>query len=269
VTRLVPESAREALAELRSACGPHGPQGLVDTVEAALLALETDNRRLRRSGVADAVDRAPGVPLAPEPSPLDSTVPPARSVAERVVAAAVAEWTLDVREPPGPNVERIDRYIRGEQGLWWGTAALNDRDSMIYRRNGQFAWCGAFAAFCFGAAGLSAEVRRKSFASTYRLHRWSEGSDRRVSVKSLRRGDVVVVGPADGSGKAWGNHVTIAETVDEDGVHTLEGNARGNGVNGERYEGVIRSFRPFRGNEKRGRDYVVMFGVRPLAVDFS
>ncbi len=112
-----------------------------------------------------------------------------------VLATAVLEWERGVREPPGQGWERIDDYIRSAAGLNW-------HGEVRYTRNTQFAWCGAFAAFCFEAAGLSAEIRKKVMPSTYRIHTWAKGTARMRRIQEVARGDIVIVGPV--GGKRWG-----------------------------------------------------------------
>jgi hypothetical protein len=172
---------------------------------------------------------------------------------ELVLAAARDEWARNVREPSG----RIDDYIRGPQGLGWGTAdAINWTPDTPYTRDGMFQWCGAFAAFCWGAAGLRPQIRNKSWASTVRLYDWGQGSDRYVSVPDdLRPGDVVVVSAGR---KRQGEHICIVDRVDLDAklVHTIEGNARGVLGDGTVGEGVIKRTRPW----SRGAGG---WGVRP------
>ena len=192
---------------------------------------------------------------------------PAADRAATILATARQEWTRDVREPPHPgSAERIDVYIRGEQGLTWPSVDLGPaaKPGVPYTRNRQFQWCGAFAAFCYGAAGLKRDVRRKRFASTYRLWAWARGTARWVEPSDIRPGDVVVVGPA---GDRDGAHVVLCVSVDPDGIVTYEGNAYGPGPSGSRREGVIRHVRPF--DDVRPEEYRVVFGVRPLPEDFA
>jgi len=178
-----------------------------------------------------------------------------------VLARAEEEWRRPVTEPNGVGWERIDEYIRGPQGLAW---TWEER----YVRNRQFAWCGAFAAFCFEAAGLNAEVRTKVMPSTYRLQKWATNSARLLPAESVGRGDVVIVGPANG--KSWGSHITICESVADDGhIATFEGNANGTGPDGSSYEGVIRQRRPFASQASTPRQYRIMYGIRFLPEDFA
>lgn len=209
----------------------------------------------------------PGVATPPAPSE-----PTSFTVAERVLAAAANEWRRVVREPS----PRIDDYIRSAQGLGWPSAevGVDARPNIPYSKNGQFEWCGAFAAFAYGAAGLRPEVRRKHLASTYRLYRWARGSGRWLppNPEAFTPGDIAVIGP---EGDADGAHVTLVERVipashgSGASIATIEGNARGRLGDGSVGEGVIRADRsfPYRGIAQR--TYRVIFGVRPLREDFE
>ena len=129
----------------------------------------------------------------------------ARAVESRgkqAVDIARREWALDVREPVtgvGPfGADRIDAYIRGPFGLTWGGADVSDlSDPVPYTRDGQFEWCGAFAAWVLGQVGLSRTVRKRHLASTYRLFQWSKDNARRIPLNQIQPGDIVVVGPAN------------------------------------------------------------------------
>ena len=59
-----------------------------------------------------------------------------------------------------------------------------------YERNGDFAWCGAFAAYCWSS--LKLDIRKRTFPSTYRL--WRDWQSRRIPTAGMRPGDIVVVG---------------------------------------------------------------------------
>ena len=197
---------------------------------------------------------------APIPK-LEDTLPESDDVdLAGAIAWAEAEWLQVVQEPRGENWERIDSYIRGEQGLHW---SWEDR----YDQNGEFAWCGAFVARALGELGLRRELRVKSLASTYRIVQWAKGTDRyRDDVRECRAGDIVIVG--DGR-KACGNHITLCYGVEDNDVLTFEGNARGPGPDGRRYEGVIRRRRPFSVAKKEKKTYRVMHVVRVKAGDFD
>jgi hypothetical protein len=249
-----------------------GPAALLrkhaEAIEA-LLDAAADAERESRLAELD-LDFDPRAPIPDEP--LSRTYPGSGTKGgtheervAKILSVAREEWLRDVAEPPAKGKDRISTYIRDAQGLGWDW-------SESYKRNGQFAWCGAFAAYCFGAAGIRADIRRRSMASCYRLWRWARGTERWMegaAVADAKPGDIVVVGPKNG--KRWGAHITICEEVDlaNDVIRTYEGNARGTGPNGERQEGVIRHARPFSRPGQAASLYRVMFVIRPVASDFD
>ena len=209
------------------------------------------------------VEPPDGAPLPESTDQAESgTIPPPEGdYVGTVLTRAEAEWGRPVVEPPGPGWEWIDEYIRGRDGLQW---IWEQR----YVRNRQFAWCGAFAAYCYQAAGLSAEIRKNVMPSTYRLYAWAKGTARLLSPDAAARGDIVIVGPE--AGKIWGAHITICEFIDGgDELATLEGNARGTGSDGSSYEGVVRQRRPMPQAGLAPSAYRVMHVIRPLAEDFE
>lgn len=230
-------------------------------------------RHLRRETGLSALDR--GDTTVPTPSP----DPRPASAAEVALAEAERQWIRHVSEPPGPNSEAIDGYIRDvDFGLGWPSAdAYKKGLGPAYVANGQFAWCGAFVCWCYGSAGLDATIRRKVMPSTYRLWEWARKSGERYvsGADEVLAGDVVVVGPQDRSSasyKAWGNHVTLARgpvqrMEGRSSIPTWEGNARGLGPDGNVHEGVIRRSRPVESG--RGNEYGFRFAVRFAAEDFA
>lgn len=231
-------------------------------------------RRLKRAaGMAEADLASVGDPS--HPAPLDTvsadTASPDEHVSpaagRRVVAVAHEQWVLGVREPDstGPNGRAIIQdYIRA--GLGWGDS---------YERNGDFQWCGAFGVgYCWGAVGLRADIRKAYGSSCYRLvERWAKGTTRLIDSADARPGDIVIVGPP--SGRSWGAHITVAASepyADDNGqwvIDTYEGNAKGEGPNGERFEGVIRRGRPYPGGDLSPNEYRVMHVIRPLVGDLD
>lgn len=184
-----------------------------------------------------------------------------------VLAAARAEMQRGVAEPGTEGMPNgapiIDSYIRGPLGLAWTTCDVKTwKPGVPYTRNGQFAWCGAFAAFCWGEAGLKVALRQKHLAGTGRLYRWAHGTERWVKPRDLQPGDIAVVGP-QGSGD--GEHITIVREVRANVIETYEGNAHGLGIGGKRYEGVVVQVRPF--DPPAPQTYRVLYGVRPLGED--
>lgn len=108
----------------------------------------------------------------------------------KALNCAIEEWSRGITEPTRGaqnGAERIDAYIRGAQGLGWPSAALTPKDSTAYTRNGQFQWCGAFAAWCLGAGGLERGVRKSRLPSTYRLRRLRAAPRPRTTAPRARR----------------------------------------------------------------------------------
>ena len=195
----------------------------------------------------------------------------AKAPGARVVEVALSLWRSTIVDPrPGAAkkefaLSQIDGFIRGEQGLHWGWESA-------YKGDGDFEWCGAFAAHCWGAAGLAERWRSVFFASTYRLDRWaayrpvgryinpapSQDQPRRLYCQmhdhttaadlaamcvSPLEGDILLIGK---SGTGYGTHICIVESYDPGlGVFaTIEGNARGRFPDGTRGQGVVRNERP-------------------------
>lgn len=159
---------------------------------------------------------------------------------ERVVSAALTEWARIVRDPS----PRVTEYIHAGLGWTWEPA---------YVRNGQFEWCGAFAAWCYAEAGLASAVRRLRFASVYRLGATEERFGPAlpaVQLDALRPGDVLAITRAN---QARGHHICVVERVDGALVHTIEGNANGQLGDRRTGEGVIRRTRPLRREDANGR----------------
>jgi hypothetical protein len=199
------------------------------------------------------------------PPPQAAAVGPAAEAADGLDAAlarAEEEWRRPVTEPKGQGWERIDDYIRGPQGLTWSW--VNP-----YKKNQDFAWCGAFAAFCLDAAGLKAELRKAVMASTWRLHDWARKTPRFLQPEAIGRGDIAIIGR--GTARVpWGSHITLCDSVEPDGwLRTYEGNARGVGPDGTTYEGVIRQRRALPARASSPAGYRVIYGIRILADDVA
>lgn len=211
---------------------------------------------------------------------MSADVYPSIETGKLVADVAIGEWHRGVREPPGAGSERIDTYIRGSLGLGWGSVEVGTdaRPDIPYQHNGDFEWCGAFAAFCWSAAGLHSWYRSRCLPSTARLLRWSSPIDgpatrdnywgnarRRIALKDIRPGDIVVVGPA---GSTAGKHITLATSFFCDGeVDTVEGNHPGRGPTGDRYEGVTTDRRRTKATSAAAPR--ILYAVRPLAADLE
>jgi len=170
---------------------------------------------------------------------------------------ALALWAEGIFDPwRGATSEaavqargRIQGFI--SHGLWWGD---------VYTGDGDFEWCGAFAAACWGVAGLKLEVRKDWFASTYRLNNYAAYrplvfpkrtvpnprplvgpwrlrvdlndvahaatlADKRHTLPLVLPGDILLVGDKRG----YGSHITLVESFDpKTGVFkTVSGNGVG------------------------------------------
>ncbi len=151
------------------------------------------------------------------------------------MARAEYELSLNVTEPGlGGDSDRITTYIKSVAGIGWAW----EKD---YKKNGQFAWCGAFAAFCFSKVQFN--MRQKIFPSCYRLYNNFNNTSRRVG--KVRPGDIVTVFTSKDKTPTYGNHIVIAMSlpnVDGD-FDTIEGNAKGYGPDGEWREGVSKRTR--------------------------
>lgn len=238
---------------------------ILDETREYLIAKD---RRITRELLQHRVD-AVDMPEAPQrvDSPKDSPYTN-HETRETAVQTAVDEWRRGVMEPPGSHWERIDSYIRGPLGLGWSSADANHLDKPIaYKRNRQFAWCGAFCAWCWGHAGLKASIRRKDLASLYRLYRFAHGTERYIEPEAVKIGDVVSMGEVDGP--KHGQHMALAVRNYQNGtVVCIEGNAYGEDPHGDRYEGVVQNVRPVMGHGSK-EPYQVRYGVRFLESDLE
>jgi hypothetical protein len=191
--------------------------------------LEHEVRRLKRSVSHMSLD------CSPEPARgyYERAVYPSEH-ARRAIERAEAEWELDVTEPEYEGYyERINVYIKGRDGLSWSW----EKD---YTRNGQFSWCGAFVAFCYGSA-LRADIRKKIMPSCYRLmNNWGRTSRLRDGEEPMP-GDIVVVFTDDTHSPSQGNHITLCVGAPDElgNFPTIEGNAHGMSPHGPT-EGVIK-----------------------------
>lgn len=180
-------------------------------------------------------------------------------------------WLQSIVDPPtsatafAPSRDVIDHLIRSPEGLGWAWEAP-------YQHDGDFEWCGTLAAWAWRAAGVTLPLRRKYFASTYRLDRYARYApvddatvnprptdqprrwlalDEHASPEDAwfadddppRAGDILLVGPAAGD---YGKHICIVEHFDPvTGTFiTIEGNGTGALPSGARAHGIIRTQRP-------------------------
>jgi len=193
-------------------------------MEERLGALEHEVRRLNRALGQAEID------LPQVQKRLITNARPHRS--EHSVEAlkrAEGEWARVVKEPDA----RIDDYIRSRDGIGWSW-------EKPYVRNGQFAWCGAFASFCFTAVKFP--IRQKIFPSCYRLYKNWSNTSRHIPIENMMAGDIVVVFSSKRS--VQGDHITIATSSIENGEFTtVEGNAHGTLGDGLYGEGVVKNTR--------------------------
>lgn len=222
------------------------------------------------------VDGMPGVKTLEKlrgEKPIDASRPRDLESAGRLaLAEAIRLFETDIWDPPknydNPVGDRwrdaITEMIRSDLGLGWSWEGR-------YVGDGDFEWCGAFAARCWSVGGVKLSERKTYFASTYRLRAWASYSQANEVVKnprpssgpirlivgldensdsvklpdgsSPRAGDILLVG---GVNTGPGKHVTLVESFDAPRrvFNTIEGNARGRGPDGRTRQGVVRASRP-------------------------
>lgn len=208
---------------------------------------------------------------------------PSKSRGQIVIDEALAQLKLGVKEPTKlfkNGASNIDGYIR-ITGLRWNTAdAITWKRNAPYVKNGQFQWCGAFAAHCYAMAGLSPKILHDFFSSASRLFdrgpaengKWT-GTDngiRLIKPEGILPGDLLVMGYVR-EGEPVPSHIGLFL-----GGHglTIEGNAMGypfgwdeRGFKPEtKYEGVIMQERKL--NPKEG-EYGILRVIRPIEEDYD
>ena len=164
-----------------------------------------------------------------------------------VIEIAEREWASSVSEPPkGQEQPTIDGYIRSNLGLNWSSANVKQLDKPTPYTRDSFAWCGAFASFCYGHI-TPIELRKKVFPSTYRMYSNWANTSRNRGKTDIQSGDIIVVWTSSSDDIRrkyhYGQHITLCEFVDGDEIHTIEGNARGELGDGSTGEGVIKRVR--------------------------
>jgi hypothetical protein len=200
---------------------------------------------------------------------------------QRAVDRAAVMWQAGVYDPrrvdTSKDAERcrgvIDTFIRSDLGWTWEPP---------YKGDGDYEWCGAFAAFAWIA--VRPELRKTYFASTYRLDRYARyasvngerngGTGRLLAeldensrdvggfiqtnlngrTQSIgwapRPGDILTIGPV---GSGYGKHICLVESYADGVFSTIEGNGTGLAPNGQRWQGVVRG-RRYLGKEHIGPD---------------
>ena len=146
---------------------------------------------------------------------------------------AKLEFNADIVDGQS-NEYILKTYIAGSDGLGW-----NWLDTY---QNGSFAWCGAFAAFCYGLT-LKSTVRSRTMPSCYRMYRDWRNTTRCHNGQDLEIGDIVTVynskDPNKRAATPQGNHIVIVKELPKNGeFETYEGNAKGYGPEGNWREGV-------------------------------
>ena len=157
-------------------------------------------------------------------SPTPALSPETRQAIDR----AHGEWERVVIDPD----PRVNTYTQSREGAGWSWQA-------DYTKNGQYAWCGFFAAFCH--TSVKFPIRQKIFPSCYRLYQnWSKTS-RCIDHAKVQPGDIVVVYSSKRA--LQGDHITLCvdnSTLNDGYITTIEGNAHGTLGDGEYGEGVIK-----------------------------
>jgi hypothetical protein len=205
-------------------------------LEEQLDILHHENRRYRRAlnQLNIDIDATVDVNINVE---IDRKVHPNEKII-RVLKRAESEWDLNVSEPgEGGDSSRISYYIKSKNCLGWSW-----EDD--YTRNGQFAWCGAFASACYSTDILLA-IRKNTFPSCYRMNRDWGNSSRVQSIDSILPGDIITVYTSDERSPSYGNHIVIALSIpnQEGDFETIEGNAHGIGPDDTWREGVVKRTR--------------------------
>jgi len=227
-----------------------------------------------------------------------------KEAGERVIERALAAWSRDIIDPPGKSLNdpafdsdrtEIDAYIRN--GVLLG-GTQNPR-TFKYQKDGDYEWCGAFAAHCWEPF-IQSDLRQLYFPSTYRLDcygryiagfqtpnaqsvwrkypRPAEGARKYLKLTSLtapsvvndfapQAGDILLVGTS--TGPAYGAHITLVESWDpvKRIFNTIEGNGTGLGPDGKRRQGVVKAQRPL-GTQTPNRVYHALRLIRPGITDF-
>lgn len=192
-------------------------------LENKIESLEHDLRRVKRAlGQAELDLDITQIEIKDYVTP--HTVDHAREAIDR----AKSEWARVVKDPS----QRIDAYIKSNAGIGWTW-------EKAYVQNGQFAWCGAFAAFCYTKVNFN--IRKKIFPSCYRMYsNWGQTS-RKIATNKVQAGDIVIVWA--GKHSTQGDHITLcvdADAINLGYISTIEGNAHGT-LGDESYgEGVIK-----------------------------
>jgi hypothetical protein len=230
-----------------------------------------------------------------------------KEAGERALERAIAAWKRDIIDPPGkslhdpafePDRTEIDSYIR--HGVLMG--GVSNPKSFKYTKDGDYEWCGAFAAHCWEPF-VHDDLRQLYFPSTYRLDcygrylagfqtpnaqavakKYPKPLDEKSARKHMRlthmssveevnqfaprAGDILLVGTTGGA--AYGTHITLVESWDpvKKVFNTVEGNGTGLGPDGKRRQGVVKAVRPL-GPPAPTKIYHALRLIRPGIGDIS
>ena len=194
--------------------------------------LEDEVRRLKRDVSHLQLDLSP---MEYASRTFETKLQPNEHVKDAINRAS-SEWDLNVTEPGlGGDSSRINLYIKSMDGIGWSW-----EDD--YTHNGQFAWCGAFASWCY--TDVKQPIRTKIFPSCYRMYKAWSNTSRRIDPMKVQPGDIVVIYTSKRS--VQGDHITLCvdtSNINEGYINTIEGNAKGTLGNGEYGEGVIKQER--------------------------
>lgn len=254
-------------------------QGLGKLATDTFSAVDSFFFYAKNYSLEDIIAIASGQPPPSEPEYVVENID--SNIASIVLATAEEEWQRNVKEAtcacaggskpggicPSAGTERINEYIRSEQGTHRTNAPIYQCNSYQDGEGGPwiggaFEWCGHFVIYCYGAAGLKQEAKYH-LQSTKRALSWAQGTPRYIQPQDLQPGDVCCVGPQGGPSKHF---CLVVENNYPASISTIEGNTFGQQPDGEG-RGVAKNVRPF--TPSTPGQYIPLFGVRPLPEDYE
>ena len=159
---------------------------------------------------------------------------------------------------PSPSTLRIDGYIRSPQGAGLTGSKLYTCDT-VANENGAQEWCGFFVVYCYGAAGLKPDIKKRLYSASGSKN-WADKTGRLVSPSDIKSGDILLIGTSPGPPTHIG--LAIEDANYPTSVRTIEGNTFGEFPDGNKYDGVGKRTRPFTGAG------AVLHGIRLKSEDF-